>query len=338
MSGCRKVMILILILMIVGPGIQAMTIKIGSVAPDRSPWHRGMKELAREWARITDGFVKLKIYPGSIAGNEEDMIRKMRMGILGGAVLTNQGMIHINRDVYVTTIPMMFDSEDELDHVMSKLRSTLESQIEGQGFKVVLWTMAGWINFFSKHPVIHPDDLKRHKISFSTGRPEMEQAWKKAGFRMIPNELKDMLMGLQSGMVNAFYLPPLLAASGQYFPFAPNMCEVKVAPLLGGIVLTKRVCNRIPKKYHEPMLRYTQEMSSDFYKETIELEKEAIETMKENGLKIHPVPPEVKKAWKATAAKGMDELIGKAFSREIYEELVKHLNDYRSRHGKKGDS
>ena len=61
MSGCRKVTILILILMIFGPGIQAMTIKIGSVAPDRSPWHRGMKELAREWARITGGFVKLKI-------------------------------------------------------------------------------------------------------------------------------------------------------------------------------------------------------------------------------------------------------------------------------------
>ena len=38
-----------------------LVIKIGSIAPDRSPWNDGLKELGREWERISQGTVKLKI-------------------------------------------------------------------------------------------------------------------------------------------------------------------------------------------------------------------------------------------------------------------------------------
>ncbi len=49
--------------------LPALTIKIGSIAPDRSPWDKSLEELSREWEKITDGLVKLKIYPGGITGS-----------------------------------------------------------------------------------------------------------------------------------------------------------------------------------------------------------------------------------------------------------------------------
>ena len=50
---------------------------------------------------------------------------------------------------------------------------------------------------------------------------------------------------------------------------------------------------------------------------TIELEKEAIDTMKEHGLVINQVPPDSLEKWRAVSSKGMNELIGNAFSKEI---------------------
>lgn len=311
-----------------------LTIKIGTIAPLRSPWVKELKNLGAEWKKITHGKVSLKIYPGGIAGSEEDMARKMRMGILGGAVLSNVGIANIYSDYYILTIPFFIESEDELNYLMEKMSPRFEQEIEKKGFKLITWAKAGWIYFFSKNPVIYPEDLKKHKISFSTGAPAMEQAWKKSGYHIIPNELKDMMMALQSGMVNAFYLPPLMAASGQYFPFAPHMCSIKIIPLVGGMVLSQKVWEKVPEEYREEMIKIAQKTATRFYESTIELENEAIDEMKKHGLVIHQVPNDATAKWQEASEKSFDILIGKAFSKEIYDEAVRHITEFRAKQKK----
>jgi len=311
--------------------LPAQTIKIGSIAPDRSPWDDALKEIAREWATITNGQVKLKIYPGGIAGGEEDMIRKMKVGTLGGAILTNIGLTKIDPDAFVLSTPFLFHSEKEMAFVMERLNPVFEKQIREKGFQVIIWTMSGWVNFFSKARVLYPQDLKKHKLAFSTGEPELEQAWKKSGYHIVPTELKDMMMSLQSGMVDAFYLPPLVAGSGQYFAMAPNMCSLKIAPLVGGLVIMGRIWDKIPQNFKGPMMAAVDRVSAKLGGETEALEKKALESMKKNGLVIHEAPPDSLAKWKESAEKGMDELVGKVFSREIYEQLLQILREYRQK-------
>ncbi|UCH97219.1 MAG: TRAP transporter substrate-binding protein DctP, partial [Candidatus Aminicenantes bacterium] len=218
----------LIMIMVLTNFLEALTIKIGTIVPLRSPWVKELKKLGVEWGKITNGKVEIKIYAGGIAGGEDDMVRKIRMGTLGGAVFSNIGINNIYPDSNVLNIPFLFNSEDELDYVLDKMKSFFEMEIEQKGFKVIAYTKAGWIYFFSKRPVTYPEDLKKHKLSFSTGARAWEEAWKRSGYRVIPGELKDMMMALQSGMVDSFYLHPLLAASGQYFPLAPNMCQLKI--------------------------------------------------------------------------------------------------------------
>jgi TRAP-type C4-dicarboxylate transport system substrate-binding protein len=320
---------MLLVLLLAVLSLPAQVIKIGSLAPDRSPWDDALKEIAREWERISGGQLRLKIYPGGIAGGEEDVIRKMKLGTLGGAVLTNIGLTKINPDAFVLSTPFMFHSQAEMAHVMERLTPTFEAQIREKGFKVVIWTMTGWVNFFSKAPVLYPQDLKRQKLAFSSGEPELEQAWKKSGYLVIPNELSDLMMALQSGMVDAFYLPPLVAASGQYFGVAPHMCSLKIAPLVGGLVIVDRLWERIPENQQREMMAAVARISKKLAGETDRLEQKAIDTMKKNGLVIHEAPADSLAKWKEASAKGMDELVGKLFSREIYDRLQQILQEYR---------
>jgi TRAP-type C4-dicarboxylate transport system substrate-binding protein len=313
--------------------IDAQVIKIGSIAPDRSPWNDGIKELGREWERITQGTVKLKIYPGGIAGSEEDMVRKIRLGTLGGGLMTNFGLTKIDPDAFIFNTPFLFSSENELRYVMDRMKGELESQIEAKGFKVVIWSMSGWINFFSKDPVLYPEDMKRHKLSFTTGEPQLEQAWKKSGYVIVPTDLKDLMMSLQSGMANAFYLPPLLAAAGQYFPMTPHMNALRLAPLIGGIVISRRIWDQIPAGYAAQMIAVTRKITDRIDRETVALEKEAIDTMRKNGLIVHEPPPDSLKKWREASDKGMGELIGKAFSEEVYNRMIRLLKEYRQKNG-----
>ena len=69
-----------------------VTIKLGTMAPNGSSWHLLLKEMGARWAEASDGQVKLKVYAGGVAGNEVDMMRKMRIGQLHAAAITSLGL------------------------------------------------------------------------------------------------------------------------------------------------------------------------------------------------------------------------------------------------------
>lgn len=330
MMKSKNIFILITLLILAQPLI-SVTIKIGSIAPAKSPWDKALRELSREWKSISGGQIKVKIYPGGIAGSEEDMIRKMKVGILGGAVFTNRGLTKIYSDFYVLNLPFTFNSEKEFLHVADKMNPVFEEGIEKKGYKVVIWSMAGWVHFFSKKKIEYPKDLKRHKLSFTTGEPELEQVWKKSGYQVIPNDMSDLMMGLQSGMVNAFYLPPLVAASGQYFPLAPHMLSLKIAPIYGGIVLSNKFWKKIPEKFRDKFMRVAERISVNLKNKTRSLESEAVDTMKKHGLIIHSLPEGSMDKWRAASGKGFKSLINKVFSRKIYDKMMEYLNNYRKK-------
>ena len=80
------------------------------------------------------------------------------------------------------------------------------------------------------------------------------------------------------------------------------------------------------------MMDVAKKISDELYSEIMQIEQDAIDTMKKNDLKINQVPADAVELWKAASAKGMDVLVGKAFSKEIYDQLLQHLKEYRKLH------
>jgi len=326
---------LLISMLIVALGLElsAAVIKIGSIAPSRSIGDKALTNLTLEWAKISSGSVQLKVYPGGIVGGEMDMLTKMRLGTLNGAVFTIVGITAICEDAFVLNTPFLINSEEEFNYVFERMKPDFEKQIETKGFKVVMWMLVGWDYFFSKEKMIYPEDLKKFKLSFMPTGTDISHAWNKMGYQIIPNDLKDLLMALQSGMVNAFYLPPLIAGSGQFFALAPHLLRLRLAPIIGSLILTEQAWKEIPVQYHEPMIKSIAKFAQGLYQQTAALEKEALKAMQENGLIIHEPPPDAFDRWRAVAAKGMDELVGKAFSKEIYERILALLAEYKQKYG-----
>ena len=311
----------------------AVVIKIGSVAPSRSPWDKALERVALEWERISNGTVVVKIYPGGIAGSEADMIRKMRLGVLQGGVFTTMGLSKIERSVTALNIPLLFHSPEEFSAVFDKMKPFFEEKIESRGFKVILWTLAGWVQFFTKQPVAYPDDLKKLKMSVTDSDPEIEQVWKKMGYQVVSGDFKDLMVQLQSGAVTAAYMPPLLAGSGQYFAVVPHMLSLRLAPLVGGLILSDKAWASIPADLRQALLTAVVDASRGLYEETMALEADAIKMMKENGLVVHDPPAEALPKWREAAAQGVSELIGPSFSKETYDRIVGYLQEFRNTRG-----
>ena len=140
----------------------ALTVKLGTVAPEGSPWHDGLLEIASEWQRISGGKIKVRIYPGGVAGDEQDLLRKIRIGQLHAATLTKSGLFALAPEIDLVAFPMMLRTDDELDVLLEKVGPEIEAKLEEKGFKLLNWSRAGWVYFFSKEPVFMPEDLMRH--------------------------------------------------------------------------------------------------------------------------------------------------------------------------------
>jgi len=321
----------LLAFLLLASGVQAAVFKIGSVAPNRSIWDLALADLALEWKNITHGAVQLKIYPGGIVGNESDMLTKMRLGTLGGGVFTNQGLNLIDRESVVFNTPFLMSTDQEFNYVFDRLKPDIDKRVEERGYKVIFWTLIGWEYFFSKSAVLYPEDMKKEKLSYTTTGTEMAHAWKKMGYDLVPTDLRDLLMALQSGMNTAFYLPPLVAGSGQFFALAPNMLDLRLAPIIGSLIMTHKAWNGVPSAYREAMLTAIDKISARLYQQTLDLDKQALKTMSDNGLTIHEPPADAPEKWRAQAVLGMDELVGKAFSKETYDKLLSLLKEYRQK-------
>jgi TRAP-type C4-dicarboxylate transport system substrate-binding protein len=310
-----------------------IVIKIASLAPSRSPWDKVLQQVANEWEKLSNGAVLVKIYPGGIAGGEQDVIRKMRLGAIQGGVFSGIGLGKIDHDLAVLVTPFLFHSREEYNAVFERMKPTFEQMIEAQGYKPVLWTIAGWVHFFAKTEILVPDDLKKHKISVTADFPEVEQIWKRMGYEAVSGDSSDLMIQLQSGSVTALYLPALIAASGQYFALAPHMLAPPLSALAGGLLLSDKAWTAIPAELHQPFLDAVARASKGLYEETMKLEEDAIKMMKDNGLVVHDPPPAALAKWREAADTAVNGLLGSVFSKQIYDQVVSHILEYRKTHG-----
>src|SRR5687767_7801666 len=201
----------------------AVTLRLGTVAPKDSSFHKILQTMGTKWNAAPGGGVGLTIFPGGVRGGESHMVKEMRNGVLDSALLTVVGLSEIDQSVEaLQSMPMMFRSLEEVDHVGEKLRPRLEKNLRDKGFVVLFWADAGWVRFFTKEPVVRPADLKKLKLFTWAGDARQVDIYKAAGYQPIPLETNDIITGLRTGMISAVPLPPYVALTAQVHAAAPN--------------------------------------------------------------------------------------------------------------------
>ena len=311
--------------------VSAQTIKLASPFPEGSKWDNTLKSMGTEWKRITDGRVKMRIYPGSIAGDEENVIRKMRIGQLDAGVFTNFGLKNMVPSTFVVTLPGYIRNEKELDHVIPALPGIFDEAFQKEGFRVLAWSKGGWAYFFANRKITKPEELQRINLSVNSSESDIASNFKALGFRVVPNNLSEIIIALQSGMVDAFYAPPIAAAVFQWFALAPYMIDFIISPALGGLVISEKTWKKIPKRYHEELQASTRKLTQSFYEQSVKMNEESIRIMKENGLTTVALTPQEHDAWLSILKEGWKLVLGddKIISMDIYRKVSKILEDIR---------
>ena len=114
-----------------------LQLRMGTLAPKNSLYHRQLLELGEAWRAAQGGASKYVVYPDGSQGGEAEMARRMRIGQLQGALLSVVGLREIEPSISaLQNLPLLFRSWEELDYVREKMLQHFAERDEHDGMRV----------------------------------------------------------------------------------------------------------------------------------------------------------------------------------------------------------
>ncbi len=303
-------------------------IKLGTVAPKDSRYVELLEEMGAKWTEASGGLVKLRIYPGGVAGSEGDMVRKIGVGQLQGAALTTVGMHDITSEPQTFQVPFLIHDQKELEYVLQKMRPRLDATLSRKGFVAVNWADVGDVKFFSTLSLKNTSSVPQSKIWLWEGDPAAADGWRAAGFQPIVLAANDILPSLQTGMINTVTMPPVYAFAARVFEKANHMLNLNWASLTGATVIKKETWDKIPADVQPKLLAIADEYALKLTSTIQSLNDDAVKQMKAQGLIVDQ--PDSVAAWEALAKKSWVAARGKAVPADVFDEIQRLVKEYRA--------
>jgi TRAP-type C4-dicarboxylate transport system substrate-binding protein len=310
-------------------------IKFATLAPEGSPWMNTFHEVNGEIKKKTEGKVTLKAYPGGVLGEDRDMLRKMRIGQIHAGGFTGSGLCFVNRDITVIATPFLFRDYGEVDYVLGKMEGRFKRGFEKEGYVLLGWSEIGFAYLLSNVPVSSVEEIRGAKVWSIEGDPLASPVLRKAGVTPIPLGIADVLMALQTNLIDVVYAPPLAAIALQWFTKVKYMTNLPLIYSLGGVLVSKAVFDKIPFNLQEIVKEVFQRHTSLLNERTRRDNDEAIRVMVKQGIKLVTPNHKETEEFKRISLEAIDELAGKAFSKDVFAEMRSHIDQYRkARKGK----
>ena len=306
-------------------------LRIGTLAPKNSLYHRQLLEIGEAWRQAQGGNAKYVVFPDGSQGGEAELARRMRIGQLQGALLSIVGLSEIEPSINaLQSIPLLFKTWEEVDHVREKMRTSMEKKFLDKGFVVLAWGDAGWVRFFSKDAMMRPDDFKKMKFFSFAGESEQQEIMKSLGFTPVPLETTDILPSIQTGMINVVPSTPYFALATQIYGKVPHMLEINWAPVVGALVVTQKAWDDMSPAGRQALRTAGEKAGVQIRNKARQEVEEAVEAMRKRGLVVNKPNPDQLREWQELADKLYPRIRGHLVPAETFDEVFQHLKAYRA--------
>jgi TRAP-type C4-dicarboxylate transport system substrate-binding protein len=309
-------------------------IKTALITPEGSAWTRMLHEMAKEISEKTGGAVSFKIYAGGVSGDELDVIRKMKVNRIHAAGFSGVGMGVLLPEFRILEAPMLYNDYSEVDLIKEKYRKTLSFDLEKQGYVLLGFAEAGFVYLFSKNDISSPEWLKTAKMWAWKGDPVAENFFKANGIKTYPLHLTDVNTGLETGMIDSFYSPPLGAVAFQWHSKIRYMLDYPMVNSSGALILKKDIYEKISPENREILKTTAKKYCDQLIQATRKDNQEAVKIMEETGVRIVRPSKDQIQGFKKNAKASYESSIPALYSREVLNDIQQTLEKCRTQSAK----
>ncbi|PIP48597.1 MAG: ABC transporter substrate-binding protein [Deltaproteobacteria bacterium CG23_combo_of_CG06-09_8_20_14_all_51_20] len=267
-------------------------IKFATVAPDGSAWMKRMRTLDDKLRKDSGNRLGFAFYPGGVAGDEIDVLKKMRISQIHCAAFSGVGFGQILPMLRVLDLPFLFRNYKEIDATQRQLKDFFSDQFKQKGFHLLAWAEVGNAHVFSRKPITSIKDFEGLKAWAWSGDPVARETFVHLGVSPIQLPITDVTTALSTGMIDTVYAPPIGALALQWHSSMSYMTEWPLAHATGAILISSSSMEKLPTDLSQMLTRETglamEELTSTLRNQS----RDAIDVIRKGGISLTPPPPD----------------------------------------------
>jgi len=309
------------------------TLRIATVAPDGTAWAREIKAFSREIETLTRNDVRVKVYFGSIAGDELQVMTRIERNQLDGIASGGMACQELAPSMRVMRVQGVFQDREEGAYVLQRLAPQLGDEFRKRGFVLLTVTGMGPEVVFSREPLQTFDQLRRTKM----WRWDLDKLGvitaRELGVTIVPLPLNEAATAFDEGRVDGFYGIPAAALAFQWFTRALYLTDLHTSYLWGCLILAQRAFDRLPLE-HQQAVRAAGAKIGVRIEEVGKQQDDLLlgGLFQKQGVKLNPVTPELRKEFLSAARAARERLGEKLVPDALLKRVLALLADYRGEH------
>lgn len=302
-------------------------LKFATLAPQGSTWMKIFEAWGKDLAGRSQGRLTVKFYPGGIAGDEPDMLKKIRFGQLQGAALSGHGVGEIFPPARILEAPFLFRDHAEADAARAAIQPAIEAGFRANQYELLAWMEVGNIHFFSTRPLASLEELARRRIWQWQGDRFMAAFFEVYGWSPVALPITEVYTGLSTGLLDTVVSTPLASIALQWAGKTPYMSTQPMATGIGAVVVSSRFYAGLPADLQALLKSSGVQLSQRLIAETRRDDVRALEVLAKStrplaGLEKIDMAVHTSRTRKAVAALEAQGYLAAELDRQVEAELA----------------
>jgi TRAP-type C4-dicarboxylate transport system substrate-binding protein len=221
-------------------------IKIGTIAPDGTYYARELRAFARDIEGESDGVVKVKIFFGAIAGDEDQMGERVRRGQLDGVASAGPLCTQLAPSIGVMGLMGLFQTRDESSFVVTKLKPLFDAEFAKSGYINLGEASIGPVIIFSRKPITDYAELRKTPLWAWSIDPRTQKQLELLGLDLVRAPIYEAARTYADGRTDAILGTPSGALAFQWHAQTHFFSDLRLSFLTACIALSNRAFDPLP--------------------------------------------------------------------------------------------
>lgn len=306
LSGCAK-----------ESDVQRYAWPLATSSPEDTVTQLFSGKFAEEVDRLSDGKMKIQVYPNSTLGGDRESLESCKDGDIPFVVQNTAPQVTFMKDVAVFDIPCVFDSIEEVRNKVddAKFYGLMEDVYKDAGYKLLGYADQGFRVMSTNKNITSLSDFKGQKIR-TMENPYHMAFWKSLKANPTPMTFSEVYIGLQQGTIDAQENPYEVIVSSRLYEQQDYVVETNHLPHLISLIVSDEFFEGLSKK-EQNVITEASEIAKKYAREQSDTRiAEKIKVIEESGTKIVPMSEELRQEVR-DASKGVTEEICHSVSKDI---------------------
>jgi len=300
------------------------TLKVGTVAPQDSPWGKEFKKFAKIVSDDSNGELQLDFQWNGQAGDENLMVQKIRSGQLDAAAITAVGLAQTGvTDILIFLLPGLFQNWAKLDAARDAMKDEFNKQFEAKGFTILGWGDVGaGKNMSVGFEIHHPSDLQGKGVFYYTGDVVSPKMYAAIG-GITPKQLtiNEVLPMLTGGSINVLLAPSMGAEQLQWSSRVTDICTETVTFVIGAVLASSARLASLPPNLRQIIITRGAESADRLTKTIRNLDAQSWARLKTTK-HTYDLTDAERQEWRTVFVKVAKELRGSVFTPGVFDRIV----------------